>query len=222
MLVSGITWHHPTHLSPTDTPVSYNQLHKGIFTKTSSLGGGSIFNLKRRSVRHHASNNQSFNLLHGFSTIALVTGRGTGVGKVITGALDLHGCNVCIAAHKEAFLKDTMAEFNKARAGKVEYIIANINVHVLCSVCYVQEIKFSLRACRMKQAAVPLSPKSRSTYQRSTSLSTTQVYHGVYLTTMFWKRKDGIMSSTRAFSIVRNLALNLRSLITMSCLVSAG
>ena len=90
VLVSGITRHHLTHPSPTDTLVSYNQLHKDIFTKTSSLGDlsiGSIFNLKRNSVRHHASNDQSFNLLHGFSTVALVTGGGTGVGKAITGAL---------------------------------------------------------------------------------------------------------------------------------------
>ena len=65
-------------------------------------------------------------MLHGFSAIALVTGRGTGVGKAITGALALNGCDVYITACKEALLKETTAEFNKAGAGKVEYIIANM------------------------------------------------------------------------------------------------
>ena len=154
----------------------------------SSLGDlsiGSIFNLKRNFVRYHALNDQPFNPLHGFSTIALVTGRGTGVSKAITGALALHRCDVYIATFKEAFLKDTVAEFNKAGVGKVEYIVADINVHVLCSVCYIQEIKFSLHACRTKQAVMPSSLKPRSMYQSSTSLSTTQVYHGVHLTTTF-------------------------------------
>ena len=72
------------------------------------------------------------NLLHGFSAIALVTGRGTGIGKAITRALALNGCDVYIAACKEALLKETMAKFNKAWVGKVEYIVANINVYVLC------------------------------------------------------------------------------------------
>ena len=68
------------------------------------------------------------NLLH---AIALVTGGGTGISKAITGALALNGCNVYIAACKEALLKETMAKFNKAGAGKVDYIVANINVCVL-------------------------------------------------------------------------------------------
>ena len=70
-------------------------------------------------------------MLHGFSAIALVTGGGTGIGKAITGALTLNGCDVYIAACKEALLKETVAEFNKAGVGKVDYIVANINVHVL-------------------------------------------------------------------------------------------
>ena len=63
--------------------------------------------------------------------IALVTGGGTGIGKAITGALALNGCDVYIAARKEALLKETVAEFNKAGVGKVDYIVANINVRVL-------------------------------------------------------------------------------------------
>ena len=68
------------------------------------------------------------NLLH---AIALVTGGGTGISKVITGALTLNGCDVYIAAHKEALLKETVAKFNEAGVGKVDYIVANINVCVL-------------------------------------------------------------------------------------------
>ena len=68
------------------------------------------------------------NLLH---AIALVTGGGTGISKAITGALTLNGCNVYIAARKEALLKETVAEFNKAGVGKVDYIVTNINMRVL-------------------------------------------------------------------------------------------
>lgn len=70
--------------------------------------------------------------------LALVTGGGTGIGKAIAGALALNGCDVYIAARKEALLKETAAELNKAGAGKVEYIVANLNVRALCFVYCIQ------------------------------------------------------------------------------------
>ncbi|KAG2045869.1 NAD(P)-binding protein [Suillus hirtellus] len=59
--------------------------------------------------------------------IALVTGGGTGIGKIIASALVQNGAKVYIAARKESQLKEAVAELNAKGSGSTDYIVANLS-----------------------------------------------------------------------------------------------
>ncbi|KAG1838958.1 rhamnolipids biosynthesis 3-oxoacyl-reductase [Suillus tomentosus] len=59
--------------------------------------------------------------------IALVTGGGTGIGKIIASALVQNGAKVHIAARKESQLKEAVAELNAKGPGSADYIVANLS-----------------------------------------------------------------------------------------------
>ncbi|KAH8114189.1 rhamnolipids biosynthesis 3-oxoacyl-reductase [Phellopilus nigrolimitatus] len=72
--------------------------------------------------------------------IALVSGGGSGIGKMIAAALVANGANVYIAARKEGQLKAVADELNTAGPGKCFYIVANLGSKSGCD-ALVSEIK---------------------------------------------------------------------------------
>ncbi|KDQ59797.1 hypothetical protein JAAARDRAFT_68370 [Jaapia argillacea MUCL 33604] len=64
--------------------------------------------------------------------IALVTGGGTGIGKMIASALTQNGAKVYIAARKESQLKETATELTKTGPGSCHYIVANLGSRAGC------------------------------------------------------------------------------------------
>jgi NAD(P)-dependent dehydrogenase (short-subunit alcohol dehydrogenase family) len=72
--------------------------------------------------------------------IALVTGGGSGIGKMIAVALAQNGAKVYIAARKESQLKEAADEINKTASGKVEFIVADVGSKAGCD-ALVNEIK---------------------------------------------------------------------------------
>jgi len=72
--------------------------------------------------------------------IALVTGGGSGIGKMIAAGLAQNGAKVYIAARKEAQLKEATDELNKNVSGSVHYIVANVGSKSGCD-ALIAEIK---------------------------------------------------------------------------------
>ncbi|KAJ6606103.1 hypothetical protein DFH09DRAFT_1119290 [Mycena vulgaris] len=70
-----------------------------------SLSTSSLFNVKGR--------------------IVLITGGGSGIGKMIAEGFVKNGATVYIAARKESQLKEAIQDLNKLGGGKVHYIVAN-------------------------------------------------------------------------------------------------
>ncbi|KAL5534775.1 hypothetical protein ACEPAG_1239 [Sanghuangporus baumii] len=64
--------------------------------------------------------------------IALVTGGGSGIGKMIAAAFVANGARVYIAARKEGQLRAAAEELNKAGPGKCEYIVADLSSKAGC------------------------------------------------------------------------------------------
>ncbi|KAL5518437.1 hypothetical protein ACEPAH_119 [Sanghuangporus vaninii] len=64
--------------------------------------------------------------------IALVTGGGSGIGKMIAAAFVANGARVYIAARKEGQLKAAAEELNKAGPGTCEYIVADLSSKAGC------------------------------------------------------------------------------------------
>lgn len=60
--------------------------------------------------------------------LALVTGGGSGLGKMIAAGLAQNGAKVYIAARKEKQLKEAADEINANASGSVSYIVANVEV----------------------------------------------------------------------------------------------
>ncbi|KAL0960939.1 hypothetical protein HGRIS_005944 [Hohenbuehelia grisea] len=58
--------------------------------------------------------------------IALVTGGGSGIGKMIASGFAHNGATVYIAARKEKQLQEAANEINETASGKVHYIVANV------------------------------------------------------------------------------------------------
>ncbi|KAF8061776.1 hypothetical protein FPV67DRAFT_295973 [Lyophyllum atratum] len=64
--------------------------------------------------------------------IVLVTGGGSGIGKMIAAGFAQNGAKVYIAARKEAQLKEAAAEISKASPIPVQYIPANVGSRAGC------------------------------------------------------------------------------------------
>ncbi|KAJ7611766.1 hypothetical protein FB45DRAFT_843833 [Roridomyces roridus] len=64
--------------------------------------------------------------------IALVTGGGSGIGKMIAAGFVKNGASVYIAARKEDQLKEAVADLQKLGGGKVDYIVANVGSKAGC------------------------------------------------------------------------------------------
>jgi len=64
--------------------------------------------------------------------IAVVSGGGSGIGKMIASGLVANGAKVYIAARKEAQLQATADELNAAGPGTCEYIVANLSSKAGC------------------------------------------------------------------------------------------
>lgn len=74
----------------------------------------------------------SQNLFAVKNKIALVTGGGSGIGKMIASALVANGAKVYIAARKEGQLRAAADELNAAGPGRCEYIVADISSKAGC------------------------------------------------------------------------------------------
>ncbi|KAL0576069.1 hypothetical protein V5O48_005897 [Marasmius crinis-equi] len=70
----------------------------------------------------------SSNLFNVKGKIVLVTGGGSGIGKMIAAGFAQNGAKVYIASRKESQLKDAVAEISESATGKVDYIVADIAV----------------------------------------------------------------------------------------------
>jgi len=64
--------------------------------------------------------------------ITLVTGGGSGIGKMIASGFAHNGARVYIAARKESQLKAAADEINQTASGKVHYIVADISSKAGC------------------------------------------------------------------------------------------
>jgi NAD(P)-dependent dehydrogenase (short-subunit alcohol dehydrogenase family) len=65
--------------------------------------------------------------------VVLVTGGGSGIGKMIASGFARNGAKVYIAARKEDQLKEAVADINKVASGpKAEYIVANVGSRAGC------------------------------------------------------------------------------------------
>ncbi|KAJ7765731.1 hypothetical protein B0H16DRAFT_1524171 [Mycena metata] len=78
----------------------------------STLSASSLFNVKGRTV--------------------LVTGGGSGIGKMIAAGFVKNGATVYIAARKESQLKEAIEDLNKLGGGKAHYIVANVGSKAGC------------------------------------------------------------------------------------------
>ncbi|KAF9557761.1 NAD(P)-binding protein [Agrocybe pediades] len=66
--------------------------------------------------------------------IVLVTGGGSGIGKMIATGFAQNGAKVYIAARKESQLKEAVADINKVATGpKADYIVANVGSKAGCN-----------------------------------------------------------------------------------------
>ncbi|KAJ7063703.1 hypothetical protein C8F01DRAFT_1134016 [Mycena amicta] len=64
--------------------------------------------------------------------IVLVTGGGSGIGKMIAAGFVKNGATVYIAARKEKQLQEAVADLKKLGGGKVDYIVANVGSKAGC------------------------------------------------------------------------------------------
>ncbi|KAJ7577374.1 hypothetical protein C8J56DRAFT_970719 [Mycena floridula] len=64
--------------------------------------------------------------------IVLVTGGGSGIGKMIAAGFVQNGATVYIAARKEAQLKEAVADISKGASGRADYIVANVGSKAGC------------------------------------------------------------------------------------------
>ncbi|KAJ7107241.1 hypothetical protein C8R43DRAFT_1045163 [Mycena crocata] len=78
----------------------------------STLSASSLFNVKGR--------------------IVLVTGGGSGIGKMIAEGFVKNGATVYIAARKESQLKEAVQDLNKLGGVKAQYIVANVGSKAGC------------------------------------------------------------------------------------------
>jgi len=62
----------------------------------------------------------------------LVTGGGSGIGKMIASGFAQNGAKVYIAARKEEQLKEAVNELSKSAPGKLHYIVANVGSRAGC------------------------------------------------------------------------------------------
>ncbi|KLO19614.1 NAD(P)-binding protein [Schizopora paradoxa] len=80
------------------------------------------------------------NLFNVKGKIAVVSGGGSGIGKMIASALVANGAKVYIAARKEAQLKEAADELNAEGPGSCHYIVADLGSKAGC-VALTNEIK---------------------------------------------------------------------------------
>ncbi|KAK7035971.1 hypothetical protein R3P38DRAFT_2909957 [Favolaschia claudopus] len=64
--------------------------------------------------------------------IVLVTGGGSGIGKMIAAGFVENGATVYIAARKESQLREAVQDLNKLGSGKAHYIVANVGSKAGC------------------------------------------------------------------------------------------
>ncbi|PBK62987.1 NAD(P)-binding protein [Armillaria solidipes] len=64
--------------------------------------------------------------------IVLVTGGGSGIGKMIAAGFAQNGAKVYIAARKESQLKEAVADLQKSASEKVSYIVGNVATKAGC------------------------------------------------------------------------------------------
>ncbi|KAK0210145.1 hypothetical protein DFS33DRAFT_1370705 [Desarmillaria ectypa] len=64
--------------------------------------------------------------------IVLVTGGGSGIGKMIAAGFAQNGAKVYIAARKESQLKEAVADLQKTASEKVSYIVGNVATKAGC------------------------------------------------------------------------------------------
>lgn len=70
----------------------------------------------------------------------LVTGGGSGIGKMIAAGFAQNGANVYIAARKEKQLQEAAADIKKGATGNVNYIVANVSSKAGCD-ALIQEFR---------------------------------------------------------------------------------
>ncbi|KAF7298370.1 hypothetical protein MKEN_01361600 [Mycena kentingensis (nom. inval.)] len=64
--------------------------------------------------------------------IVLVTGGGSGIGKMIAAGFVKNGATVYIAARKEKQLQEAVADLKKLGGGKIDYVVANVGSKAGC------------------------------------------------------------------------------------------
>ncbi|CAK5279132.1 unnamed protein product, partial [Mycena citricolor] len=64
--------------------------------------------------------------------IVLVTGGGSGIGKMIAAGFVENGAKVYIAARKEQQLQEAVRDLKKLGNGQVDYIVANVGSKAGC------------------------------------------------------------------------------------------
>ncbi|KXN84485.1 Rhamnolipids biosynthesis 3-oxoacyl-[acyl-carrier-protein] reductase [Leucoagaricus sp. SymC.cos] len=72
--------------------------------------------------------------------IVLVTGGGSGIGKMMAAGFAQNGANVYIAARKEKQLQEAVVDIRKVAMGKVDYIVANVGSKAGCD-ALIQEFR---------------------------------------------------------------------------------
>ncbi|KAF8888234.1 hypothetical protein BD779DRAFT_1440167, partial [Infundibulicybe gibba] len=79
-------------------------------------------------------------LFHVQGKIVLVTGGGSGIGKMIAEGFAQNGARVYIAARKEDQLKEAVADISRNASIKAQYIVANVGSKAGCN-ALIQEFK---------------------------------------------------------------------------------
>lgn len=131
----------PRYFQSTFPPEPAPDAVYAILTDFSNLSISSLFNVEGK--------------------IVLVTGGGSGIGKMMASGFAANGAKVYIAARKEKQLQESVADINKIATGpKAQYIVANLNVSL--STVFNPGKRCAQRQTSRRRGAMPLLKSSRN------------------------------------------------------------